>query len=1117
MEGYAAGYEAMRGHLKDEMEAGTLNNKRLKELLHVEVEFKIEDEANTDTTSQRPDTARFNSTSIAEAEGSELETAVKAPALAASAVTPFIAQTPVFTAEDKAKAVLRNLNIILYVASFLLVAAAAACMGTADSPDSVKLVGLIVVTIAMYIGGIALYKNVPKLKPAAMAFTGTSLGIVPFIGVAMVTLAGISGQVAWLVTSVFGLSAYILAAVVLKSQTVAWLVMAFVLSLSCSACATASLPVVWYFVSLIAVSLVATLLNTLKPKLLPTYFKQPIEVTGQIVTPIALVASLLVYGRASSFMYEIVFGAATLQYLVVWLQQHGYKYELATRLLAHITLLILGCDVFELKTLATVSVWSIAVALLHAVFSLVRVKPKNVENRQAESVWLGCLLGLIGISTLATIGAEHAAAYVTYGLSALLALGAVTAFRYNTTVWAYTSLGVSYLLPFVIGRWLVEPSLPWWVVLSLPLIVSGCALAVLWSKKDVALFLQITTISHIVLAVLASPLSNSVDTISYILFFASALLVAFSYATKHIPYEVAGFIGAIMATVLLLGKLDVGDWIINISVFASVGVAAAGVIVHSLTHESKRRNALIALSLVAGFGLLYNLTVLNSRPDIDATVVTGFVLFSGVSLWLDQSLKNVSASMKNFLMGACLCHIACNIIIGVIAKNVLIGGYAFTASAAILLIVSYLLKQALVEGAGFVCMAVAAALLLTKANLGDWYVTVTMLVVAGVALVGVLIHHFLNEPLRRNVLLALGMIAFGGLAINAAQSVFCLSAACHPEVARVSFWSLTGAAVASFLGRTIARDKTLQSIFTVGYPIYLLLGWLLSLAIGDWTLSVAFYAIAAVAFLAASYIESQPPLTIVGNLATFMFMNQLIPNVFDGSFHWSVYLVCVVSGIIFYSLYVFALKFKDDWRKWSYLVSTWIVLGAAVWSGLGQSTAMQCLAAATLIFGAGTVALQGYLVKSRAALEGSAYIATAGCHWLILAVLPELNLVFYAHLWAVVVAGMAMVLYKTSEDSGQRVNRLVLAAALVSGSVGIVALSLGGWYQLLFLVEHLTLLVAGALTRKQWATWWGAIGAVLAVFYFIKDFVFLWLALLGIGLIVLVIWRLFKLGKSHNE
>src|ERR1700733_7656222 len=76
------------------------------------------------------------------------------------------------TPEQHEAQTIRNLNTMLYVASFLLVAAAAVFVA-ASMPPVVRLVGLWAVAILFYGAGLLLYQHVTRLRPAAIAFLGT--------------------------------------------------------------------------------------------------------------------------------------------------------------------------------------------------------------------------------------------------------------------------------------------------------------------------------------------------------------------------------------------------------------------------------------------------------------------------------------------------------------------------------------------------------------------------------------------------------------------------------------------------------------------------------------------------------------------------------------------------------------------------------------------------------------------------------------------------------------------------------------------------------------------------------------------------------------------------------
>src|SRR5699024_6205057 len=122
----------------------------------------------------------------------------------------------------------------------------------------------------------------------------------------------------------------------------------------------------------------------------------------------------------------------------------------------------------------------------------------------------------------------------------------------------------------------------------------------------------------------------------------------------------------------------------------------------------------------------------------------------------------------------------------------------------------------------------------------------------------------------------------------------------------------------------------------------------------------------------------------------------------------------------------------------------------------------------TVLLGAATVGIYGATAKRRGLIEVAVYIATIGAQRLVELALPELNYVLYAHWWALTIAGMAWWQHQTSPRT---VWRLVVAMAALTLSSASAALDQGGWYQSLFLVEHVALLAIGALRSIRWALW----------------------------------------------
>ena len=162
----------------------------------------------------------------------------------------------------------QNINVTLYVASLLLVAARALFVGT-SLPAVLRFAGVCLITVLFYGAGFALHAKAPRLRPAAVAFAGTGLALVPVAGLAMYNFAVQDGPLAWLLTSVVGTLAYVAAALRLESRVLVYLSLTFVLSTAWSGVAVLGASLIWYFGAMIGFAAAITLVTLMKPRWLP--------------------------------------------------------------------------------------------------------------------------------------------------------------------------------------------------------------------------------------------------------------------------------------------------------------------------------------------------------------------------------------------------------------------------------------------------------------------------------------------------------------------------------------------------------------------------------------------------------------------------------------------------------------------------------------------------------------------------------------------------------------------------------------------------------------------------------------------------------------------------------
>ncbi|XAS66454.1 hypothetical protein V3C33_13240 [Micrococcaceae bacterium Sec5.7] len=183
----------------------------------------------------------------------------------------------------------QNINMTLYIASLLLVAAGALFIGT-NLPEMLRFAGVGAITALFYGAGFVLHARAPRLRPAAVAFAGTGLALIPVTGLAMYNFAVPNGPVAWLVTSLIGVVAYVVAAVRLESRVLVYLSLTFVVSTAWSGVSVLGGALVWYFTAMIAVAVLLAILALMRPRWLPPVYIRPLMDLHPFVVPAVAVA-----------------------------------------------------------------------------------------------------------------------------------------------------------------------------------------------------------------------------------------------------------------------------------------------------------------------------------------------------------------------------------------------------------------------------------------------------------------------------------------------------------------------------------------------------------------------------------------------------------------------------------------------------------------------------------------------------------------------------------------------------------------------------------------------------------------------------------------------------------
>jgi hypothetical protein len=961
------------------------------------------------------------------------------------------------TPEQKAARSLRNLNILLFMGSILLVSAGAAFIAT-SMPNVVKLIGVWAMVAGFYAAGVLLLRSA-RLKPAATAFLGTGLGILPFAGVALHQYAGMSGPTAWALTSLIGIVAYFVAALLLRSQVVSYLTLAFVISLAASSSGALSMPLVLSFVLIILVALACSVVAYLRPTWIPSIFSEPIERTGQIVTPVTLLASLVLFSRMSLLSYEIVFAVATAHYAVAWLQQRKLLYETAVRSLAHVSILLVGYDLVDGTEHVARNfgiIWLVVTSLHVALSLLLWAKKKgDLVRTNTETVWYACLTMLQFVSLGFWVRDTYSAELTSLALLLIGAGSLVLALITRQVGAAILGLFVSFVFPLTFLGGVLELDKSWqvvWFVVAMLLMVVGYLLRRQRSSLGARTFLVGAYLSYWLLALLLS-IGEAPWILTALIFVGVGLLYLTSYweRTSAVALTVVAWLLLVPGIMRLWWHADPDSSWIMLGGLLATSVLSYGVsFIHLVLGDRARRAALIVLTA----GLLF-------ISPMFGVAVPHAMLYIGLT-WL--ALSSIQAI---YSLGTLRTQYASNI-----------------------------QEQSWLAGAlGVQCLTIFFWM-----N-EKWQAELTILSLVMVGLTSLAATFVL----RRIVWAYVGL----GASLLAAP-VFLLGVLNLSDNTSVVAWFVAGMLL--LLGGRVAlssRSEAVRTFLTMSYASYyaaaLLAAWICPVA-GDWVLvSVLF--IGATLFYYASYLEKSPYITAMSWLLFYIGIWKLLPA--SPSTDWQViHSTSITAAFAYFAYWVHSLD-KDEPRQSVGLVVTWLTLAIGLLASLDAPGA-EYWAPGLLIAGSLTVGIEGIVRRQKVLIEVALYGVTLGLQRFVGLTFEDLNVVFYAHWWAVVIGSTAF-------WRDNRVTRLIVAMGIVTAISGIYALNEGGSYALLFLVEHLGLLVIGAIRGKSWAIWWGLVAAVLAVLYFLRDITFLAFGFLGLVIVGIVVWRLLKAADQSKK
>lgn len=420
---------------------------------------------------------------------------------------PVVVETPAERQARIEKRDRQNINVTLYVASLLLVAAAALFIGT-SLPPVMRFAGVCGVTGLFYAAGFVLHSRAPRLRPAAVAFAGTGLALVPVTGLALYNFALHNGPAAWLITSLIGTAAYVAASVRLESRVLVYLSLSFVASTAWSGVSVLGGALVWYFAALIGVAVLLTALALIRPGWLPAVYIKPLMTLHPFVVPAVAVAVNGVPLLLDKSEYALIMGMCGLYFALVSAVPGGrlplvnfYAARLSLTVAAGVAIWDLtgrGSDGF-LAAAALLAVQAVVVAFAAKRLDVLypsRVRQQAVPKVEGPAVkprsrWMIDALVTFGLQLVATWaysfqflgpevllprGVAGQAGEVPLWVAVLVALviAFILAERLRSTAeWApVAALGLALAGGFVMGAWAVAGMLVlssiFWLARALP-------------------------------------------------------------------------------------------------------------------------------------------------------------------------------------------------------------------------------------------------------------------------------------------------------------------------------------------------------------------------------------------------------------------------------------------------------------------------------------------------------------------------------------------------------------------------------------------------------------------------------------------------------------------------
>jgi len=558
----------------------------------------------------------------------------------AAATQPALPTAPTEPLAERGMKAIQNINVLLYLGSFMIVIAAGTFVGSnygsIDNLTKVLLLGTL--SAIFYLTGLGLYSYTDKIKPAGVTFTAIGLLIAPLVGLSVQNLLYAnkpSGGI-WLVTTAVMLVMQLVAYVSLKKTYIAYFSALTTISLFQALTATVSAPVYWYGWSMMLTSLLYIVLaRTVRDQELTT----ALDTSAQIFVPISVALSLIGWSTYGLWSVGVQLILTSVFYLICAALRNFEESD------TEVIYLGLSAAIFPVgfsMVLASRNVenWLIGTVLLVIAGSYILAEKLAVEKKHKQifgtlAVILALLAPGFGFESPAQI------AYLAT-VATILTLGQYLVSKQRLAYQAFgllfSVLPLLYMLFVIKPVWQIQHMAVFYAVWSFFFVLVG-----LWQlrKRDAALYrYQIGLAMLWLLYAVSACFSPSLHVwLAVVLLISSLTLLLIAMA--DLPQLILASAAALYLAVGFLGAAQ--KWPVNGIGLAHLGVAAIFYGLHRWYKDFLIRPRLLAGAY--GFGLFLAYTTVLSESSITASLLGGLICVTLYATSFVEKEKRVPAAI----------------------------------------------------------------------------------------------------------------------------------------------------------------------------------------------------------------------------------------------------------------------------------------------------------------------------------------------------------------------------------------------------------------------------------------------------------------------------------------